>query len=138
MAALDPRKSNVIPFSFYHANVITAAAAEALAAVGEATAGDVPQQPVPWAFSVVGISVQIEAARTCGTCAVQPAINGSAVAAAITIDGTNTQYMYNSWVRGAYAGTAGQRVGCLMTTSTTWAAGTTPSLRATVFVHAEE
>lgn len=131
-------KTNIIPFPFYVADASgQSQSATAMSATGEATAADVPQQPCPWAGSVVGISVQVEAARTAGTLTIQPSINGTAAAAAVTVDDDPTQYQYTTWRRGLYPVTAGQRIGCLWSSNSAWAAGTTPSVRAVVYVHVE-
>jgi len=139
MAEMDPKKSNIIPFAFYVADASgQSQSATAMSGTGEATAADVAQQPCPWAGDIVGISVQVEAARTAGTLTIQPAISGTAAAAAITIDDDPTQYNYTTWRRGQYPVTAGQRIGCLWSSDASWAAGTTPSVRAVVFVHVYE
>jgi len=138
MAEMEPKKSNIVPFAFYVADAsATSQAATAMSATGEATATDVPQQPCPWAGSIVGLSIQTEAARTAGTLTIQPAINGTAAAASDTINATDTQYATTAWNRGQYTVTAGQRIGCLWSSSAAWAAGTTPSVRAVVYVHVE-
>ena len=139
MTELDAKKPNTIPFSFYVADASgQSQSATAMSATGEATAGDVPQQPCPWAGSIVGLSIQSEAARTAGTLTIQPSINGTAAATSDTLNATDTQYAYTTWRRGLYPVTAGQRIGCLWSSDASWAAGTTPSVRAVVFVHVEE
>lgn len=138
MAEMEPKKSNIVPFSFYVADASgQSQSATAMSGTGEATAGDVAQQPCPWAGSIVGLSIQVEAARTAGTLTIQPALNGTAAAASDTINATDTQYATTTWARGKYAVTAGQRIGSLWSSDASWAAGTTPSVRATVFVHVE-
>jgi hypothetical protein len=136
-AEMDPKKSNIVPFTFYIANLAASQSAVALATAGEATAGDVPEQPCPWAGSIVGQSVQVEAARSAGTLTVQPEINAAAAAATTVINADNTQYNTTTWNRGEYPVTAGQRIGARVTTDADWAAGTTPSVVVTVFVHIE-
>lgn len=139
MTEFDAKKTNIIPYAFYVADASgQSQSATAMSAAGEATAGDCPQQPCPWAGSIVGISVQVEAARTAGTLTIQPSINGTAAAASVDIDGTNTQYNTATWRRGLYPVTAGQRIGCLWSSDASWAAGTTPSAHAIVYVHVEE
>jgi hypothetical protein len=138
MGEMEPKKSNIVPFAFYIANAAASQTGEHLAAVGEATAADVPQQPCPWAGSIVGCSVQVEDARSGGILTVQPSINGSAAAETLVIDDDPTQYNSTEWRRGLHPVAAGERIGALMTTDSSWAAGTTPSVRVVVFVHIEE
>lgn len=139
MAEMDPKKSNIVPFSFYVADASgQSQSSVAMSATGEATATDVPQQPCPWAGSIVGFSVQVEAARTAGTLTIQPTINGTASASTLTIDDDPTTYNYTTWRRDLYPVTAGQRIGCVWSSSSDWAAGTTPSVRCVVFVHVYE
>lgn len=131
-------KTNTLPFAFYVANAAANGSNVNMSAAGEATATDVAQQPCPWAGSIVGLSIQVEAECSAGTLTVQPTINGSAAATSLSFEQTtNTQYQYSTWRRDLYPVTAGQRIGCLYTTSTDWAAGTTPSVRAVVYVHVE-
>ena len=139
MADWDPKKCNIVSFSFYVADASAQSqSATAMSAAGEATAGDLPQIPVPWDGSIVGLSVQVEAARTAGTLTIRPTINGTATAESITIDDDPTQYNTITWRRGLYSITAGQRVGCTWASDASWAAGTTPSVHALVFVQIEE
>lgn len=139
MTEFQANKSNFVSFAFYVADASgQSQSATAMSGAGEATTGDVPQQPCPWAGSIVGLSVQVEAARTGGALTIQPAVNGSAAAASLDIDATNTQYYYKAWRRGQYPVTAGQRIGCLWSSDSAWTAGTTPSVRAVVYVHVEE
>lgn len=139
MPEMDPKKSNIIPFEFYVEDASAGnQSAEALASVGEATVADVPQQPCPWAGSIVGISVQCEGARTGGTLTIRPTINGSDAAEALTLDDDPTQYNSAKFARGQYPVTAGQRIGADWSTSS-WTCDTgTPSVRAVVYVHVYE
>jgi hypothetical protein len=90
---------------------------------------------MPWAGAIVGISVACENARTAGTCTVKPTINGTASASLqAQLDGTNTQYHYASQTKDSDQFAAGQRLGVKVTTDASWAAGTTPSVVAAVFV----
>jgi len=131
-------KTNTIPFSYYIANLAASQTSVATAAAGEATAADCPQSPCPWNGSIVGMSVQCEDTATAGYAYVQPTINGTAAAAVLTLDATtNPMYDYTTWRRGLYPITAGERIGCIHTTTSAWAAGTTPSIHAIVFVHVE-
>lgn len=138
MVEMAANKSNIVAIPFYVADASgQSQSATAMSAAGEATAGDVPQVPVPFAGSIVGIGVQVEATRSAGTLTIRPTINGSAAAQAVTIDDDPTQYNYASWRRGRYPITAGQRVGCTWASDSAWAAGTTPSVHVTLYVHVE-
>ena len=138
MAELAANKSNVIAIPFYIADAAASQSAVVLSFPGEATATDMGQVPIPWAGSIVGISVAVEAARTAGTLTLNPTINGTATAQSVVINASNTQYNSSKYARQAYPITAGQRVGIKMTTDASWAAGTTPSVLGHVFVHIEE
>ncbi len=138
MAEMEPKKSNIIPFDVYVADASgQSQSATNMSGTGEATATDVAQQPCPWAGSIVGLSIQVEAARSGGILTIRPTINGSAAAAALTIDDDPTTYNTVTWARGTYPVTAGQRVGATWASDGSWAAGTTPSVRVVVFVHVE-
>ncbi len=134
---MEAKKSNILSFEYYAANLASTQTDLVLAAAGEATASDVPQQPCPWAGSIVGISVQIEAARSGGSAIFQPTIDGTRAAATATIDADPTQYVVESWNRQSYPVAAGERIGCMVTTDGSWAASTTPSARVVVYVHVE-
>lgn len=138
MVELAANKSNVIAIPFYIANAAASQSAVVLSMPGEATATDMGQMPIPWAGSIVGLSVAVEAARTAGTLTLNPTINGTATAQSVVIDDDPTTYNTAQYARGAYPITAGQRVGMKMTTDADWAAGTTPSVVGWVFVHIEE
>lgn len=135
---MSPSKSNIVAIPFYLADATADASATNMSAAGEATGADVPYVPVPWAGSIVGIGAQVEAERSGGTLTLRPTINGSSAAAAITIDGDNKQYNYTDWRRGLYALTAGQRVGCTWATTSSWSAGSTPSVHVTLYVQIDD
>jgi hypothetical protein len=84
------------------------------------------------------MSIQVEAARTAGTLTIQPSINGTAAAAALTIDDDPTQYNTVTWRRALYPITAGQRIGALWSSDASWAAATTPSVHVTIWVHLDD
>lgn len=72
---------------------------------------------VPFDFDLVGISLASDSARTAGTCTVDATINGTATGLQAILDATNTQRHYARRARGKSAGTAGQRIGVKLTTS---------------------
>ncbi len=141
MGEFEPKKSNVFPIACYVANAVSAQDDIQMTIAGEATASDVPQQPIPWAGSIVGMSLQCEAVLTAGTADIVATINGvtAATAVALQLDAvTNTQYTGATWNRGLYPITANQRIGAQYTTTGTFTAGDTRSLMCYVFVHVEE
>lgn len=138
MTELAANKSNVMAFPFYIADAAASQTAVVLSIPGEATATDMGQVPIPWAGSIVGLSVAVEAARTAGTLTLNPSIDGTVTAQSVVIDDDPTTYNSVQYARGAYPITAGQRIGMKMTTDASWAASTTPSVLGYVFVHVEE
>lgn len=100
-----------------------------------------PQVPVPFAGSIVGFSVAVEAACAAGTADLVATINGVTAHAdvAFQIEATTiTQYTAAQYDRGLYAVTQNQRIGMQYTTTSTWTAGPSASIRGVVWVHAEE
>jgi hypothetical protein len=94
---------------------------------------------MPWAGAIIGVGVDVENARTGGTLTVKPTKNGTVSASLSTaINATNTQHAYATQTKDqAGAGdqfAAGDRIGAKYTTDASWAAGTTPSAVATVWV----
>jgi len=141
MGEFEPKKSNVFPIAVYVANAVSAQSDVQMSIAGEATATDVPQQPIPWAGSIVGMSLQCEAVVSAGTADLVATINGVTAAAAVALQldaVTNTQYTAATWNRGLYPITANQRIGAQYTTTGTFTAGDTRSLMCYVFIHVEE
>jgi len=138
MAENEPKKSNYFPLWFYVANAASGGTDVEMSIAGEATASDVPQQPIPWAGSIVGFSLQLEAAVSAGTATVYPTINGVTAASSLVLSTTVTQYTATKWRRGLYPFTAGQRIGAQYTTTGTFTAGPNQSLVACVWCHVEE
>ena len=139
MAENEPKKSNYLPLWFYVADAASGGTDTEMSIAGEATAADCPQQPIPWAGSIVGMSLQLEAAVGAGTATIYPTINGVTAASALVLDAvTNTQYTAAAWRRHLYPFTKNQRIGAQYTTTATWTAGPTQSLVACVWVHVEE
>ena len=136
----DPKKDDIVAVPFYVADASgQAGGATAMSAAGEATAGDVSQIPMPFGGSIVGISIQVEAARTTGTLYITPTINTVPITtAALTIDDDPTQYNTTTFRRGLHAVTADQRLGVTWDSSADWAAGTTPSVHVTLWYHVED
>jgi len=137
MAENEPKKSNYSTIWFYVASASTPSTDIEMSVGGEATAADCTQQPIPWAGSIVGMSLQVEAACGAGTATVYPTINGVTAASSLVIEATtNPQYTAAAWRRGLYPFTQNQRIGAQYTTTGTWTAA--QSIVAAVFVHVEE
>ncbi len=139
MAENEPKKSNYFPLWFYVAYPTTGASDTEMSLAGEATAGDMPQQPIPWPGSVVGMSIASEAAAAAGTMTVYATINGVTTGTSLVLEAvTNTQYTGTRWARGLYPITQNQRLGAQYTSTSTWTAGVSASIMACVWVHVEE
>jgi len=138
MAEHEPKKSNYFPIWFYVASAATNSSSIEMSIAGEATATDCAQQPIPWAGSIVGMSLQSEAVVGAGTATVYPTINGVTAASSLVLSTTHTQYTAAAWRRGQYTFTKNQRLGAQYTTTATYTAGVTQSLVACVWVHVEE
>ena len=88
---------------------------------------------VPWAGSVIGISVHSNAACTSGTLTADATINGTATGLQAALDKTtHTVTMYNSQAIDADSFSAGDVVGVKVTTTSVWAP-TTADVEVTVF-----
>lgn len=141
MAEHEPKKSNYFPLAFYVAAAATDTADIEMSSVGEATATDMPQVPIPWAGSIVGFSMAAEAVCGAGTGDFVATINGVTAHASVALQldaVTNTQYTAAQYDRGLYPITQNQRIGCQYTTTATFTCGVTQSLRGVVWIHAEE
>lgn len=135
----DPKKDDIVAIPFYVADASGQNQnPTSMSAAGEATAGDVSQVPMPIAGSLVGVSVQVEAARTGGTLTITPTVNLTPVATPLAIDDDPTQYSTSTWNRGAYAVAVDERLGVQWGSSNAWAAGTTPSVHVTLWYHIED
>ena len=139
MGEFEPKKSNCFPMAFYVADAASGGTDVEMSIAGEATATDCAQQPIPWAGSIVGFSLQLEAAVSAGTATVYPTINGVTAAESLVLEAvTNTQYTAATFNRNLYPITANQRIGAQYTTTATFTAGPSQSLIAYVWVHVEE
>jgi hypothetical protein len=76
---------------------------------------------MPFAGSVVGISVASNAPRTNGTLTVEARINGAATGLTAVLDGTNTQYHSAVQAKDADTFAAGARLNVTFTTTAPWA-----------------
>jgi hypothetical protein len=85
---------------------------------------------MPWAGSIVGVSIEADAAITSGSCAADPAINGAAIAMAskATVDVTNTLHHAATQAKDTDSFNAGDRLSVEITSSGTFAPADTTSL----------
>lgn len=72
---------------------------------------------IPWEFSVVGIGVVSDLARTAGTLTADATINGTVTGVQGILDATNTFRDTGVQPRGFAVGAAGDRIGVKLTTA---------------------
>ena len=76
---------------------------------------------VPYAGSVMGISIASNAPRTAGTLTVDATVNGTATGLQAVLDATNTQYHQTTQAKDTDAFSEGDRLGVKITTDANWA-----------------
>lgn len=104
-------------FSFMQSDVAAAQAAVALDVLG--LAGNT-EYVLPYAGSVVGISIASNDARTAGTLTVDATIDGAVTGLQAILDAANTQYKATTQARELDTFAAGQRIGVKITTDAGW------------------
>ncbi|MCK4248663.1 MAG: hypothetical protein KAX15_02680 [Candidatus Omnitrophica bacterium] len=75
---------------------------------------------MPKAGSITGISIASNEARTAGTLTVDITVNGTVTGLQAVLDGTNTQYHYETQARRTDTFSAGDRIGVKITTDAAW------------------
>lgn len=95
--------------------------------------GSQTQNIMPYAGSVVGITVDSNEARTAGSCTFEVYIGGAATGLTAVIDGTNTRYHYGVQAIGLDTFAAGALVEARVTSTADWTP-TTADLNAWVWV----
>jgi hypothetical protein len=97
---------------------------------------DITGIPMPAAGSIVGVTMVCEAARTAGSCSVAPTINGTAATGLAALLNSNASSAVATKAKDSTGCTfaAGQIIGVKVTTTSDWAAATTPSIAAFVWV----
>lgn len=124
--------ASIQPLDFIQLDCTASQSGVALKVGGGAAITDIV---MPWAGAIVGISADVEADRTGGTCKVNPTIGGTAkTALEAKIDDVNVRHHYASVSKDAVQFAAGALIGAKVTTDGSWAAGTTPELVVTVYV----
>ena len=107
-----------VPFGFGQADVAASQTAVALDVQG--TPGNT-EYVMPFAGSIVGISVASNALRTGGTATLEPTVNGTGVGLTTQINAGNTLYNSSTQAKDTDTFSAGDRVSVLVTTDGTWA-----------------
>ena len=97
---------------------------------------DITGIPMPTAGSIVGVTMICEAARTAGSCSIAPTIAGTAATGLAALLNSNASSAVATKAKDSTGCTftAGQVIGVKVTTSSDWAAATTPSVAAFVWV----
>lgn len=112
----DGKHTFKLPHMFMQDNVAASQAAVALA-----LAGALPVEiEMPWAGSVVGVSVLSNDSRTAGTLTVDATINGAVTGLQAVLDGTNPDHHSASQAIDADAFVVGDRIGVKITTDAGW------------------
>lgn len=76
---------------------------------------------LPYAGSIMAISVAATEARSAGTLTVKPTINGTEKAISAVLNATNTQFKHTTQAKDTETFVAGDRLGVKITTDSTWA-----------------
>ncbi len=118
------------PFLFKQDNCAAAQSAVPIEIAGQPNLAEIV---MPFAGSVVGISVISSEARTAGTLAVDATVNGTATGLQATLDAGNPQSHSATQAKDTDAFNAGDRLGVKITTSADWAP-TTADIVVTVIV----
>jgi hypothetical protein len=82
---------------------------------------------MPWAGSIVGVSIYADDTITSGTCYGDPTVNGTASGLQAQVDVTNTIHHANSQAKDTDAFSANDRLGVKLTSSATFAPAATTS-----------
>lgn len=106
-----------MPFNFYQTDATGSQTAVALAVLG--LAGNT-EYTMPYAGSVMAISVASNDARTAGTVTVDATVNGTATGLQAVLNATDTTYAQATQAQDADAFSAGGRLGVKITTSADW------------------
>lgn len=108
-----------LPHYFYQDNVAASQAAVEISIVGPASGIEFE---MPWAGSIVGISVQVAnaEARTAGTLTVDVTINGAVTGLQAILDDTNTEHHSSTQAIDTDAFSALDRIGAKITTDAGW------------------
>ena len=106
------------PFSFMQSDVAASQSAVALAVLGLTGNSEIV---MPYAGSIIGISIASNDARTAGTLTVDATVNGTVTGLQAVLDGTNTTYYSATQAKDTDTFAAGDRIGVKITTDSSWA-----------------
>lgn len=106
-----------IPHTFFQDNVAANQSAVALIVVGSATVDEIE---VPWAGSIVGISVLSNESRSAGSLTVDATINGSVTGLQAVLNASNADHHSATQVKDTDAFAAADRIGIKITTDAGW------------------
>jgi len=119
------------PFSFMKIDVADEQTAVAMDALG--LAGNT-EYVMPYAGSVIAISIASNDARTAGTLTVDVTVDGAATGLQAVLDDDPTTYAYTVQAKDTDTFTAGQRLGVDITTDAAWEPDATPDIVVVVIV----
>lgn len=106
-----------VSHNFYQDNVAASQSAVALPVAGPAAVNEIE---MPWAGSIVGISVLTNDSRTADTLTVDATINGSVTGLQAILNASNADHHSAVQAIDADAFSAGDRIGCKITTGGSW------------------
>lgn len=118
MITLGTSKGQLIPIRFAQDAVADAQSAVAMNTLEvAATVLTVTEVGIPFKFSIVGISVSSDSARTAGTLTADATINGSVTGIQAQLNASDTQHAHKKVRRDLKVGVSGDRVGVKLTTA---------------------
>jgi hypothetical protein len=141
MAEMEPKKSNICKFHYYHEYADTAATGSAMkyASFIDGHATRITAIEAPFDGSIVALSVGSENPVGTGSVSFHAQAGGSTTAVAVALESaTNTATNYTAWRRGLYSFSAGDLLGCNYTSGGTFSAGASCALFADLYVHFEQ
>ena len=106
------------PVFFMQDNVTASQSAVALVVAGQPSCTEIA---LPWAGSIIGISVRANAARSAGHLTVDATIGGTATGLQATLNAANTQTHSATQAKDTDAFSANGLVGVKITSGSTWA-----------------
>jgi len=130
----DGEHSYKVPFMFEENNT---AANQTAVAIQLATTDAIVEVELPWAGSVIGISISSNASRSAGSAIVDATINGTVTGLQATLDGTNADHHSATQAKDTDSFSAGDLIGVKITTDASWAPNTA-DLVVVVFVSFNE
>lgn len=106
-----------IPHTFEDTDVAASQSAVAIAVAGTSAVVEVE---MPWAGSIVGISILTNDSRTADSAVADATINGTVTGLQATLDGTNADHHSATQAKDTDSFNAGDRLGVKLTTGGSW------------------